>query len=60
MSTADETTGAAHPVVKLRAYPFHVFASCLRLLHGHHPTDPFIASEWSEILPYRQSFGIKS
>ena len=60
VNTAYETARAAHPVVKLRAYPFKMFASGLRFLDGDHPTNPFIASERRQTFPYRQGFAIRA
>jgi hypothetical protein len=60
VNTAHKTARAAHPIVKLRTYPFKMLASCLRFLDRDNPTNPFIAREWRQTLPDRQGFGIRA
>ena len=51
MRTTRPATRPAHSLFQLRAHPLDVLPSCLRLLDGDRPADPFIARQRSNILP---------
>src|SRR5258708_33278470 len=50
--TAWPATRPAHSFLKFRAYPLNVLPSGFRFLDGDNPTDPLIAREWRNVLPF--------
>jgi len=56
--TAWPATRPAHSFLEFRAYPLNVLPSGFRFLDGDNPTDPLIAREWRNILPFFPSNGI--
>ena len=51
MWTSSPTAGSAFPFFKFPASSFYMKFSCLWSLNRFNPAYPFIACEWSNILP---------
>lgn len=54
MYTTDPATRPTLAILQLRDGPFDVFLACQCLFDADSPTDPLIASERCQLLPYRQ------
>ena len=58
VGTAWPATRPAHSFLKFRAYPLNVLRSGFRFLNGDNPTDPLIAREWRNVLPFCPCQGV--